>query len=719
MSDQGSLPILGTRNGSIFADRSDQSVFWYLPALQPADPTSAFSFAATVGPQVDGAGNPFDSATLSIPLTVADPPDVVAAKQANPTLAYQVIPAVSYDVTLAVPYVDGTGAAQTSTVSGTVSAQGDGTLLAVFPGLLGPTVIQEYVALTNVGGSTLVVGYGFEGWVHIVRPILLGPPVHPVPVDPVPVDPVPVDPVPVGPVRVNPIPDPVGPVRVARGGRPDELAPVPTPPVSTLPVRKPIPILPPGPITIRPPVPLPPIPPTLWVTVTTREAMTVTLGTTYAQQPYRPLYTLTEPPDATARPIVNVSDLTRFNTPQTEYIELSSLGSVPARYPSLTSVYLGQVSGTVVAVPAAYGIVHTSGGCEMSVNAVVDTNSVSGSQFQVSLTLGPMIDPCDLAQLSADVQGIPEAHNRHLTVAPPTGLAAAAQPAFSISETVTNLVVADGQVPGTVVVSFVIADFRSDNTVIPAWLTINELILQLTSNLRPPPLLGSFRLRLDDAYPVPPQASFFLALTTTAPSNDSTVAIGAGDPAEVTVTNQSPNDLVLLRLGLTTPAGQADQDLAQQVLPAGQATSIPAAQPAPSAAVVSTTLSVPSPFPRGALQGFVAVTAQSVQQIGRQLTINATAIDFDALGIASITVQIALAALPSVAVPPLILDPTSNVASTTVTVPIGSALIGLSASLAITVVMHDGSSGGAASSATDFMTDPIFVLTPADLPGAS
>ena len=143
------------------------------------------------------------------------------------------------------------------------------------------------------------------------------------------------------------------------------------------------------------------------------------LGTTYAQQPYRPLYTLTKPPATTARPIVSVSDLTMFTSTGTEYVQLSSLGDVPARYPSLTGVYLGQVSGTVVAVPAAYGIVHTSTGCEMSINAVVDTNSVSGSQFQVSLTLGPMIDPCDLAQLSVDVQGIPEAQSRRLTVGPP------------------------------------------------------------------------------------------------------------------------------------------------------------------------------------------------------------------------------------------------------------------------------------------------------------
>ena len=186
----------------------------------------------------------------------------------------------------------------------------------------------------------------------------------------------------------------------------------------------------------------------------------------------------------------------------------------------------------------------------------------------------------------------------------------------------------------------------------------------------------------------------------------------------MTVTNQSPNDLLLRRLGLTTAAGQADQDLAQQVLP-GQATSISASQPEPSAAVVSTTLSVPSPFPRGALQSYVIVTAESVQQIEHQLTVNATAVDFAALGIASVTVQIALTALPAVVVPLLTLDPTSNVASATVTIPIGAALIGLSASLAIAVGMPDGSSGGADSLTTDFMTSPIFVLTPGDLPGAS
>lgn len=281
--------------------------------------------------------------------------------------------------------------------------------------------------------------------------------------------------------------------------------------------------------------------------------------------------------------------------------------------------------------------------------------------------------------------------------------------------------IADGQVPGTVAISFVVADFQSDNTVIPAWVTINELILQLTSNLTPPPLLGAFGLKLDDAYPEPPQASFFLALTTTTLSRDTTVTVGpsGSTPTPVTVTNQSPNDLLLLRLGLTTAAGQADQDLARQVLPAGQATSISASQPEPTAAVVSTTLSVPSPFPRGVLQSYITVTAESVQQIEHQLTVNATAVDFAALGIASITVQIALTALPSVVVPPLILNPAGNVASATVTVPVGSTLIGLNASLAIAVVMPDGSSRGKGSATTDFMTNPIFVLTPDDLPDAS
>ena len=199
---------------------------------------------------------------------------------------------------------------------------------------------------------------------------------------------------------------PVARAPAGSAGLPAEPAPLPQLPVRRLlPIPPPFPL--PPPVPVPPPVPLP-IPPELWVTATARQALTVALGTTYAQQPYRPLYTLTEPP-ATARPIVSVSDLTMFTSTGTEYVQLSSLGNVPARYPSLSSVYLGQVTGTVVAVPAAYGIVHTSSGCEMSINAIVDTNSVSGSQFQVSLALGPMIDPCDLAQLSIDVQDRPSA----------------------------------------------------------------------------------------------------------------------------------------------------------------------------------------------------------------------------------------------------------------------------------------------------------------------
>ena len=90
------------------------------------------------------------------------------------------------------------------------------------------------------------------------------------------------------------------------------------------------------------------------------ETVTLGLGNTYAVPSYRPLYTLTS--DGTTRSIVGADDLEQFRSKQSEYVELTALGNIGATYPTLRAVYLGEVSGTVVAVPAAYGVLRTPDG---------------------------------------------------------------------------------------------------------------------------------------------------------------------------------------------------------------------------------------------------------------------------------------------------------------------------------------------------------------------
>ena len=282
---------------------------------------------------------------------------------------------------------------------GTISTQADGTLLAAFSALLGPTVIQAYVALTSTGGLSVALGYSFQAWTQLHRPF---------PVFPGRLPQVPVEAPGAGrkPAAGTPQPLAIGQTAsLSATGMPPEPGPIVFPPHPQ-----------PPPLPPHPPPPPPPPPPPLWFTITYRNSFLRRLA-----GPYLCKAALsaglhnhgTSCSDANNQQ--RSPDLTGFSTTQSEYVPLKSLGNIPLRYPSLTGVYLGEVSNTVVAIPASYGVVHGVSGCEMGISAVVDLDADSGSRFQVSLTLGPMIDPCDFMQLGQDVLLLPDANDRILT----------------------------------------------------------------------------------------------------------------------------------------------------------------------------------------------------------------------------------------------------------------------------------------------------------------
>jgi hypothetical protein len=685
-----SMPVAGTQHGSMFSDREDAAVTWYLPSFARVDPSEAFAFAASEGSVVDSSGAPLDTATVTIAIETIVPPDVVAARTETPG-EYLAIPAVAYDAQLILPYQDAQGNSQTARVPGQVTAQSDGSLLVKFSALLGSTVIQAYEELASVGGASVEIGFTYNLAEHVIPwrgPLRPRFPLRPPLIPPV----------------ITPAVKGLAPAEAQ-----SPIAAIPMFPPVVRPVLRPIvaPVL--RPIHIGPLLPIVPVPlqpEGVWIVTSSRALTSVALETIYAAAGYRPRYTLT-PRSGATRPIIDVSDLETFDTARSEFRELSSLGDVSVRYPSLSRVFLGQVSGTVYAIPAAYGIVHGKDGCAARIDAVIDTSptSLSGCRFQLSFELAPVLDPTDLAQLAEDLGGLPEASGLKLTVSAPSAIDERVTPAFSAP--VTNVVWASAPDGFGLLLSFEVTDTGS----MPALVNANLLLAQMTST-GTASLFGTIGVRLDDVYTPPVEATVLVSLDTTCSTDD----VAISQQPLLTVTNQSPNDLRLVRMRAGAGAKVAINAL-DQVLPAGQTASLPVADPeTASAVVVGRTLALAEPFPRSALGSYLEIRAETIQQAMHALIINATAVDFAAEGIAELEIVITLNALPSLAVPTLTLGEQHRVESANVVVPIEAALTGLVATLTITVrAENEATPARELELSNDFAANPIFVLTPAAL----
>src|SRR5581483_6355245 len=73
----------------------------------------------------------------------------------------------------------------------------------------------------------------------------------------------------------------------------------------------------------------------------------VPLGLQFYTDSYRSRFTITTK-DGVTRPIIDQNDLTGFATARSEFRELTSLGDVQSRFPTVRRLYLGQITGTVV-----------------------------------------------------------------------------------------------------------------------------------------------------------------------------------------------------------------------------------------------------------------------------------------------------------------------------------------------------------------------------------
>lgn len=679
--DAGGAPLAGSRVGSLFVDGGDPATSWYLPSYALQSPDPAFGFAA-VQDGADAEGRPFNRGTVTVGLRRTVPADVSAAMQVDPTRTFREIPVESLDATLTLLTHADDGTPVRTTVPGAVTMTGPDTLTVTVDALLGPAVVVAFTALTATGGAELDLRAGYD---QVRWQVLPGPRLDPPPEE-------------VPPRRFPTHRPPVDEVLVSRLPRLPQLSPgmlrtdlvVDRLRGGTL-----------GDAPLRLPGRRGPV---VWGgrrRVAVREAAVepyaLPLALTYAGPGYRPLLTLTA--GGRSAGIVSAQDLQEFDVHQSEYVELTSLGAVADRYPTLRALYLGQVSGTVLAIPAAYGVVRSQQGCAISCDAVVDTSptSTGGCRFQLTFTVAPLVDAGDLARLTADLAADPTLAARHPRLSLPTDLDRRAASTLS-SPSTTDLAFGVGLVPDTFTVSVTIAD---DD--VPAVVKANLLLAQLSAPTAT--LLGRIAVRLDDAYEQTVMSDVVLSLRHTTGSDDVTLVVDTESGA-VGLANASPLDLTVREVTSHAASGFTSAAL-DEPLPAAGALALDLPDGS-DAAYVECDLTLPDSLPPGQLTRYVAIHAETVQQVHHVLGFNAAG-QLD--GIASVSITLVVDALPDLVVPTIVLSADHPVDTTAVEVPVAGALTGLPCTLALTVVPVGGGAPVQLSRTHEFGEHPVMVLT--------
>ncbi len=700
----GGAPLLDSQVGNVFHDAGDPALLWHLPGYELApDPDASFAFAAQQD-KADDHGHPFNIATLTFGLRHAVPADAAAALAAQPGARLQEIPTAPTEVVLNLPFTSSDGSDQIRMIPGTATAVAGG-LLLTFTGLLGDNVILAFVGLTTTGAASvsLTLSYDVDDevprqrwWSEARQASLVG-------LQGAQTLMLKAAPQRSALIRPRRFAETAGPMAIhVSDAATNEMRPIGDDPFMIADDGSD-----PGVVHVLVPIDDEPTEPE---TTTIRRSTTTTfglpVGSKFAGSGYRPSYTVMS--KGARRAIINTDDLEQFNVVQSQFQELTSLGDVATRYPSLRALYVGLVSGTVVAVPAAYGIQRTPQRCEASCDAVVDSGSAlsTGCRFHLSFTLAPEVDPGDLVRLAADLLTAPSLPARDWKVVLPSDLDRRTAPAFT-SPLVNATMFALGADPHTFLVG---VDIQDD--AIPAVVKVNAFLKQLSAS-GPAPLVGRLAVRLDDAYPSPVQTNVILDLHTT--GGDQELVVQSTGPGSATVQNVAPYDLRLEQYTSRTAASFMTVPL-DQALPGGETITLSAAADAEILAV-HRSLSLPDPMPPALLADYVTFRTSDVQRVHHLLGVNATSVlGGTAPGKPSgLSIEITLDGAPDVDIPTLTLDAGRPVDKATVDIPVQSAFTGLAATVSIAVLREGVPEPIHVSLTHDFFSSPIFVVTPAVL----
>jgi hypothetical protein len=668
-----SLPLVSSRNGNLFQDRNYSNLHWYLPDFNLAgDVDPSFAFAASQSGQSEG-GSPFNKARLTLRMHKSEPDDVAQFRESNPGAKLQEISLAEMSANLSTSYTDDkTGQEQQKTFAATIEDLGNGDFRLTVDPLLGPDVILLYQDLTFFGKAVINLSASYQAWsqpgaVYLLarkQQVLESKDAHVT-------------------MNIQTLSAPTdGPAGAPRGFAAQSF------------IRKDMPsgIWQRGGDTL--------------VQTSQAWAKQLPIGLKYEQDGYQLKYTVSTD-TVTNHVIRDSNDLKDFSLSQSEFTELKAIDV--SQYPTLSKLYMGVLSRTIVMVPRRYSVVRGRAGCAALCVAVVDSSPASSSEckFEFDFTIAPEVSRIEVYKLEQEIKGRQELKDYKVKLPdfqrdnPPSTL----ETQFS-----SNIHIDQGALPQTFSVTVSIQD---EGVQTPAVANANALIMRLSSSTGAD-LIGSLSIKLDDGYPQPVLSTIDLNFARTAGSDHEIDVQIVEDSSQIKFTNQLPLDLQIARYALIKGPTITEVP-ANVVLPANGSLTVPLpADHVDLTIAVDAQLLVPQRMAKSDIMKFLDIRTADVQETQYVVAVNGSGIDFNKVD--SVEASITFSSLPNVAPRVLKLNKNLHADSTHIVIPLENAVFALPGTVNLAVHFSDpGVSDLNFTLQNDFTASPVLIVLQTDI----
>jgi len=681
-----SLPLVNSQAGNLFKDRNDPNLHWYLPAFTLADDIDpTFAFVAKQADEPGPDNNPFYNVRLTLRMRKSEPPDAVNLTQTDPSAKLQEIPLAEMSAILTSPYRENDGSERQRTARAAIQDQGNGDFLFTFDQIAGPSAIGIFLDLTQFGKAAINLSASYQAW---------------------------------SPAGTLPLPPRFQMLALSRTA---EVAPAPR---AMFLARANLAVAPA--MRVRSFAQATPgaddsAGPTLEQTRQTWTA-SVPLGLKYKKDGYQTKYTVSTA-TVTEHMIRDDKDLKDFSKSETEFAELHSIENFSARYPTLSRLYIGVFSRTIVVIPQRYSIVRSSAGCAASCFAAVDASDGTKCVFEFDFTVAPEVSRIEFLKLTQEIQSREDLKDYTLKL--PDSFLRATPPSTLVTAFTSSVVISAGRDPKTFAVTVSISD---DGLKTPAVANANLFIARVCSTPGGTDLSGSLSIKLDDGYPEPVTATVDLNFAHTAGTDELVAEVEEGS-ADIRLTNKSSHDIQLSRYALINGA-QSTKIPGNLLLKGAQITEVPGNLLVPKNGAITVPLpadhgelqfaadsqiAVPQPMSKSDVQEFFAFDIQQEQATQYVVAVNAAGVSFNTK-VKSLQISITFSTLPSVVPPPMTLTDLHKSETIYVRIPLENAVFSLPGTVNVTVHFVDpGVSDLTYTVENDFTAEPVLVLLQPDI----
>jgi hypothetical protein len=630
-----------------------------------------FAFVASQSGQ-DLNGNPFNKARLTLQLHKRKPDDVITFSQANPDSKLQEITLAEIAAKVTTCYTDDTGQKQQKTIAAAIADLGSGYFLLTADPILSQDVIVLYQDLTSFGQVVINLSATYQAWSEsgalfllARQQELLGPATAPA-------------------MNFRMLSTPVQTAAVA---------PRISQPASFVRMQMPSAINQRSGDTL----------------VQTSQAWTKQLPIVlkYKQDGYQLTYTVST--DTVSNHVIrDANDLKDFSKSQSEFTELKAIDV--SQYPSLSKLYMGVLSRTIVMIPRCYSVVRGRAGCAALCVAVVDSSPGSGSgcKFEFDFTIAPEVSRIEIYKLQQAIKGIDLLKDYTLKL---PDFQRDTPPSTLDTQFKSNVQISQGALAQTFVVTVSIQDDGVEN---PAVANANAFIMRLSSSTGAD-LIGSLSIKLDDGYPEPVLSAIDLNFGHTAGS-DHEIDIRIVEPSsEIKLTNELPLDLQISSYALIQGSGiTAVPGLL--TLPANGSVTIPLpSDHADLTLAIDAQLLIPQPMSKSDIIKFLDIRTADVQETQYVVAVNGSGIAFNKVD--SVEATVTFSNLPNIAPSrALKLNKDLHADSMHILIPLENAVFSLPGTVNLAVHFSDPAlSDLEFTLENDFAADPVLIILQSDI----